>query len=153
MAEIKEQQLTVMIVGRSGSGKSYLAKNLVKDLKRPVRVLNDRSQTSEFDKVDWAGATALQSTCLIVEDLLTIDRRQEAILKTLLNWSNNHSKVTFSNIYKCVSQDVTRKIKKRNQPLLFADQSADFDRPLDTKHGRAQVLTVHAPCDRNVAAV
>lgn len=95
----KERQQTILVVGRSGSGKSFLIKRIAKNLKRDVVVLNDNTLEPDFNRIDWADLPLLVGKCLVVEDLIGIDRHQVAILKRLLNWSNHHAQVPLTYYY------------------------------------------------------
>jgi ABC-type glutathione transport system ATPase component len=93
MVASAEPQLTLCIIGRSGSGKSFLINKLTKDLRRPVVVLNDHTQNPLYKKVEWTEVSTLHETCCIVEDIVAIDKKQIGILKKLLNVANHHQKV------------------------------------------------------------
>jgi ABC-type glutathione transport system ATPase component len=88
-----EPQVTVCVIGRSGSGKSFLISKLTRNLRRPIVVVNDHTQNPTFKKVEWEAASSLSETCCVVEDIISIDKRQIAILKKLLNVANHHQKV------------------------------------------------------------
>ena len=72
-----------------------LISKLTKGLKRPIVTLNDFTDSTLFKKIDWPQLETLRDTAIIVEDLISVDRKQIAILKRLLNFSNHHRKVIY----------------------------------------------------------
>jgi ABC-type dipeptide/oligopeptide/nickel transport system ATPase component len=90
---MSEQQLAIMLIGRSGSGKSVLAHKLTKNLTRPVVVVNDKTDNPHIKRVDWNELAGLKKTCLIIEDLISMSKQELEAVKKILNFSNHHSKV------------------------------------------------------------
>ena len=92
MAE--EQQLTALLIGRSGSGKSVLAQKLFSNLTRPCYILNDKTGKTPFKRVEWSQVFELKKCALLIEDLICLNKSQLATVKTILNWSNHHAQVS-----------------------------------------------------------
>jgi len=93
---MSEQQLAIMLIGRSGSGKSVLAHKLTKNLTRPVVVVNDKTENKNIKRVEWGELASLQKTCLIIEDLISMEKKEVEAVKKILNFSNHHLKVRWS---------------------------------------------------------
>jgi type II secretory pathway predicted ATPase ExeA len=90
----KERQLTLLLIGQSGSGKTFLCNKLTRDLQRPVKVLNDFTEKPAYPTIDWPEALQQKQVCLIIEDAICLDRKQLVIVRKLLNRANHHAQVT-----------------------------------------------------------
>jgi adenylate kinase family enzyme len=97
--KMSEQQLAIMIIGRSGSGKSVLAHKLTKDLTRPVVVVNDKTENNKIKRVEWNELLTLKKTCLIIEDLISMSTKELEAVKNILNFSNHHLQVCQQNAF------------------------------------------------------
>jgi adenylate kinase family enzyme len=85
----------ILIIGKSGSGKSRAANALALRTKYPTYVVNDNNnKNSEDDKVfpdiDWEELPRLKNANVIVEDLISCTNQQLESLKVLCNWSAHH---------------------------------------------------------------
>lgn len=90
-------QVAILIIGRSGSGKTYLTKSLVEQFKqegRPTYVVNDRTRDRSFRKLPWEKLKGISDCGLVVEDLISAKPSQFVMLQELLNWQSHHSRVT-----------------------------------------------------------
>jgi hypothetical protein len=63
-------------------------------LGRPVVVLNDFTPQPAYKRVDWQDVLNLEATAVVAEDLVALDRKQLAILKKLLCFSNHHKRAS-----------------------------------------------------------
>jgi septin family protein len=91
----EEQQLTAMLIGRSGSGKSVLAEKLLSNLTRKVYILNDKVGKSKYKPVDWPDVLNLKKCALVIEDLICMTRDELAVVRMILNFANHHRQVMF----------------------------------------------------------
>jgi ABC-type dipeptide/oligopeptide/nickel transport system ATPase subunit len=92
----KEDQVVMLIIGKSGSGKSYLTRSLMAQFnpdKRPIFVVNDRTRNKEYTKVEWGRVKDLHDCGLIIEDAINITNKELEIIKEATNWMNNHKKL------------------------------------------------------------
>ena len=76
------------------TGKSYLCEQILRDLGRPIVVLNDFTPQPFYPRVEWENVLALESTAVVAEDLVALDKKQLAILKKLLCFSNHHKRAS-----------------------------------------------------------
>jgi energy-coupling factor transporter ATP-binding protein EcfA2 len=90
----KRKQETVIICGRSGSGKSSLTKKLTKGIGAPVHIINDRTNSTGFKSTGWEDACKLKNACLIFEDVIGATKTEFKILQNCLAFSNNHLNLT-----------------------------------------------------------
>ena len=105
---LEPPQTTILILGRSGTGKSSLCQFLLKEFEeygKPIRVLNDRTENCKYQKISWSQLAQLKHVALIVEDIISASPAQFRALQELLNFSNHHRKV---NPILCVSHALTR---------------------------------------------
>jgi ABC-type dipeptide/oligopeptide/nickel transport system ATPase component len=91
------EMLSILIIGKSGSGKSYLTKSLMekfapKDM--PIYVVNDRSRKPMFKSVDWDRVGELRDCALVAEDLISAKPSQFVKLQELLNYQSHHNRVS-----------------------------------------------------------
>jgi hypothetical protein len=89
--------VSILIIGKSGSGKSYLTKSLMekfapKDL--PIYVVNDRSRNPAFKSIGWERLGGLKDCGLVVEDLISAKPAQFVQLQELLNYQSHHNRVS-----------------------------------------------------------
>jgi adenylate kinase family enzyme len=123
---MSEQQLAIMLIGRSGSGKSVLAHKLTKNLTRPVVVVNDKTDNPHVKRVDWNELAGLKKTCLIIEDLISMSKQELEAVKKILNFSNHHSKVILLRV-KLTPQF-------HAQHVFLLGESGDSHLPLPSQH-------------------
>lgn len=93
-SSVAAPQQTVLIVGKSNTGKSYLARDLVQGLGRgrPVYVVNDASPQKPFRKVDWDSLKDIRKASLIMEDIISCtDKEFKEIQKVLSYYCHHHA--------------------------------------------------------------
>ena len=89
-----QQQRAFLIIGRSGSGKSFLVNKLVKKFRNKFVVVNDATGKSCFNSVDFSETSKLAKVGVIFEDLIDISKKQIGIIKKCLNYANHHRQVS-----------------------------------------------------------
>jgi hypothetical protein len=90
-------QVAILVIGRSGSGKSYLTRSLIKQFGREGKktyVVNDRTPDKRYHKIEWHQIPALRDCSLIVEDVINAKPPQFAMLLEVLNYKNHHDRVS-----------------------------------------------------------
>lgn len=87
--------------GQSGTGKSTLTSNLLDRMAkgRKVLILNNRHSSAEkvnksWKPVSWADVPKAKKVALVIEDLISIDKKKKDVLLNLLSWSNHHARVS-----------------------------------------------------------
>lgn len=89
---------SILVLGRTNTGKSALCRNLLAEFKefdKPVYILNFRGNRKKtpHNIVEWKDLPKLKNCALLVEDLITITKRQYDALSLVLNWSVHHENV------------------------------------------------------------
>ena len=90
------KSLYLLIIGQSKSGKSTFAKSIISkycDEKREVVVLNDKTKSRNFKKIDWKDLKLLSNTALIVEDIISCTADQTVQLRTVLDFKGHHHNI------------------------------------------------------------
>jgi energy-coupling factor transporter ATP-binding protein EcfA2 len=87
-------QTAILLIGRSGSGKSTLVKWLLKDVRKPIYVVNDKTSNKSFPKIEWSQLPSLRSCALVCEDIISATKPQVAAMQNLLSFGVHHSKVS-----------------------------------------------------------
>lgn len=91
------KQVAILIIGRSGSGKTYLTKSLIDQFKqegKPTYVVNDRTNDNTFRKIDWERLNSLSDCALVFEDVIACRQSQFVLLQEMLNFRSHHARVT-----------------------------------------------------------
>ena len=91
----KEEQNIILLIGRSGSGKSCIAKKITANLRVPVKVLNDRTNDKSISRVTWEEIPELRSCALIAEDVISATASEFKKLQNLCNFQNSHQQVIY----------------------------------------------------------
>ena len=87
------KSLYLLIIGQSKSGKSTFARSIINrycDENREVVVLNDKTRSKFFKKIDWKDLKNLSNKALIVEDIISCTPDQIVQLRTVLDFKGHH---------------------------------------------------------------
>ena len=96
----------ILIVGKSGSGKSSIACALASTLskvvsaekrqkkKRTVFILNDKTHATGFQPIEWGDLGNLSNCGLILDDLISATKVQFRAIQFLLNFLGHHKNVS-----------------------------------------------------------
>lgn len=90
------QLVSILIIGKSGSGKTYLTKSLVEQFKQPGQptyALNDNTRNATHKKIGWDKVLSLTDCALVVEDIISAKRAEFEILQQLLCVRSHHDRV------------------------------------------------------------
>jgi energy-coupling factor transporter ATP-binding protein EcfA2 len=90
----EQPQTAVLVIGRSGTGKTSLVKWLLKDVRKPIFVVNDKTSNKSFTKIEWSQLPALRSCALVCEDIISATKPQVTAMQNLLSFGVHHSKVS-----------------------------------------------------------
>ena len=85
----------ILIIGKSGSGKTRAAAALASRSRYPTYVVNDSKNKIDEDEktfpdVDWEELPHLKNANVIVEDIISCTGSQLDSLKALCNYSAHH---------------------------------------------------------------
>jgi hypothetical protein len=90
------EHATILIVGRSSTGKSSLVRSLLLEFdnwNRTTAVLNDRTFKTKYYHVTWPEALTLTHHALVVEDVVGATPAQFRILAEILSYKVHHDKL------------------------------------------------------------
>jgi hypothetical protein len=81
-----------ILVGKSGSGKTTAAKELVADSGLPVHVVNGQPDDygEGYRDASWEDCSSLRDCCLIVDDVLSCSGAEFRTLQRVANFSGHH---------------------------------------------------------------
>ena len=94
-----EKQITVLLIGQSGSGKSTISKEIIASVapsKRKVYVLlkngkkEEENQPDGWKRIGFENLGEISNCALVVEDVLSSTKQDFADLKEVLHYSNHH---------------------------------------------------------------
>jgi molybdopterin-guanine dinucleotide biosynthesis protein len=76
-----------LVIGRSESGKTTLAKSLLEKQEKPVRVVNDSSGDLDpgWETCNWSDLERLEGVAVLVEDVVAATQTEFAHLQRLLS--------------------------------------------------------------------
>jgi hypothetical protein len=85
--------VAILIVGRSGSGKTRIATDYAKTLDVPTYIVNDKTGQKELKKVAWDSLDSLEDACIVVDDLISCTTAEFTKLQNLLNFAGHHRRL------------------------------------------------------------
>lgn len=87
--------------GQSGTGKSTLVASLVEKMAKDKKVvlLNGKASDTErvpgtWKHIGWSEAPKAKRVCMVVEDVISLDKRRKDVLLGLLSFQNHHRRVS-----------------------------------------------------------
>jgi hypothetical protein len=80
----------ILLIGRSGSGKTRIAADLVKEQGGRAFVVNDKTDQTDIPKIEWSDVESLHDATLVVEDLIACKNSSFEALQKVLNFSAHH---------------------------------------------------------------
>jgi GTPase SAR1 family protein len=96
-AKEDERMLCILILGKSKSGKSVLVRSLIDQFahpKRPVYIVNDKTNDCPYEKLKWTQLEDLKNAALIFEDLIACSKIQFKTIQEMLNYYAHHNLVS-----------------------------------------------------------
>jgi hypothetical protein len=93
--EEEENLITILIIGVSGSGKSYLVKSLIEQFtpkKRPIVTLNDRTKKCPYKKIEWHQLKDFPACAVVIEDVISIKPKHFELVQDLVSVRCHHEK-------------------------------------------------------------
>lgn len=94
-----ENMVSVLICGRSGTGKSTITKAIFDSVfkhqkkKKKIYAINDVDPKSPYEKIDWPALDTLTNCGVLIEDLIRATEKQRGRLQQLLSFSCSHNAV------------------------------------------------------------
>jgi hypothetical protein len=86
---------SVLVIGKSGSGKTFLANRMAAGSGKDVYKVADRGDGSKkFKSVGWDGLEKLRDCCVVFDDLISCSKTQFSSLQNVLNYKGNHHGVS-----------------------------------------------------------
>lgn len=89
----------VLIIGASNSGKTTLAKKLARKWGKPIHMLmaselvkNDQIE-EDIQNVTWENAMHLSKATLIIEDILSLTKKQDKLLRHIIDVLIHHGQL------------------------------------------------------------
>jgi hypothetical protein len=90
---MKPSYSSSFVLGRSGSGKTVAAAELLEAEGRPMHVVNGEPPSPSFTVCKWSEVLQLSKCSLLVDDLVSVSSANLAILQTLVNVNARHKDV------------------------------------------------------------
>lgn len=91
--ELEPEHTTVLILGRSGTGKTALVRSLLAEFSqydKAVHIVNDLTKKSKYIHTGWNEALQLRHVALVVEDVIQATPAQFKVLSQILNYKCSH---------------------------------------------------------------
>jgi hypothetical protein len=96
------RQVAILLVGRSGSGKSVMCKALLEAFapalergqEEVVYAVNDRTRDCPYRRINWEQLPQVANCSLVVEDIIGASNREVKLLQEVLNFAQHHRQVS-----------------------------------------------------------
>jgi hypothetical protein len=87
-------QQTILVCGKSFTGKTVLSRSLVAGLGRPVYIANDPSPPKPFRKVSWDKLAEIRDAAVILEDVISCTDAEFKMIQHLMSYAAHHSGIS-----------------------------------------------------------